>query len=52
MAESRADALQPAQHWWRITPERLLVALLAVEGVLLLSERFHWFAFNSRPEVR
>jgi beta-lactamase regulating signal transducer with metallopeptidase domain len=38
----------PASHhrWYRLTPDRLILALLAVEGFLLLSERFHWFAFN------
>ena len=35
-------------RWYRLTPERLLMGLLAVEGLLLLSERFRWFAFNER----
>jgi hypothetical protein len=30
----------------QLTPDRLLIALLAMEGFLLLSERFRWFAFN------
>ena len=30
------------------TPGRLLVALLAVEGGLLFSERLQWFAFNEK----
>ena len=29
-----------------LTPDRVLVALLPIEGLLLLSERFRWFAFN------
>jgi hypothetical protein len=33
-------------RWCRLTPERLVVGLLAVEGLLLLSEWFQWFAFN------
>lgn len=35
-------------RWYRVTPGRLLPLLLAVEGFLWLSERFHWFAFNQR----
>ena len=42
---------QPAapsrRRWFRPTPGRLvLLVLLAVEGLLWLSERFQWFAFN------
>ena len=33
-------------RWYRLTPERVVVALLAVEGLLWLSERFRWFSFN------
>jgi hypothetical protein len=29
------------------TPGHFLAGLLAVEGLLFLSERFHWFAFNT-----
>jgi hypothetical protein len=32
--------------WYRLTPDRLVTGLLAVEGFLLLSEWFGWFAFN------
>ena len=39
-----ADALAP--RWFVPTPGRLLVLLLAVEGLLWLSERFRWFPFN------
>jgi hypothetical protein len=34
-------------RWYRPTPGRLLGVLLAVEGLLLLSERFRWFLFNA-----
>jgi hypothetical protein len=34
--------------WHRPTPGRLLVVLLAAEGILLLSERFQWFPFNEK----
>jgi hypothetical protein len=36
----------PKLRWFHLTPGRLLVVLLAVEAVLLLSERFRWFPFN------
>jgi hypothetical protein len=32
--------------WFHPTPDRLLIGLLAVEGLLWLSERFQWFRFN------
>ncbi len=38
------DASNP--RWYRFTAERLILALLVVEGLLWLSERFQWFAFN------
>lgn len=34
-------------RWYQPSPGRLIVVLLAVEGILLLSERFQWFAFNN-----
>jgi hypothetical protein len=37
---------KPKLRWFRLTPDRLVVGLLVVEGFLVLSERFHWFAFN------
>ncbi len=33
-------------RWYRLTPDRCVLGLLAVEGLLLLSEWFGWFAFN------
>ena len=33
-------------RWYHLTPDRLIVALLPVEGLLWLSERFQWFGFN------
>ena len=46
-----ADQLDKASEksrlrWYRFTPDRLILALLPVEGVLWLSERFQWFGFN------
>jgi len=43
-----AETKPPKLRWFHPTPGRLLIALLAVEGVLLLSERFQWFAFNEK----
>jgi MFS family permease len=38
----------PASHhrWYRLTPDRLLIGLLAIACLLWLSERFRWFQFN------
>jgi hypothetical protein len=41
-----SPAPTPRPRWFHLTPDRLIVGLLAVEGFLLLSERFQWFAFN------
>jgi len=43
MSESR-----PNRRWYHITPDRLIIGLLAVEGFLFLSEWFQWFAFNEK----
>ena len=43
-----ADAPQEKarRRWLRITPDRVVVAVLALEGFLLASAWFRWFAFN------
>ena len=41
-----AACQESRRRWFRLTPGRLLLVLLAVEGFLWLSERFQWFAFN------
>ena len=44
-----SDAPQVAnspRRWFRPTPDRVVLALLAVEAFLILSERFGWFPFN------
>jgi hypothetical protein len=33
-------------RWYRPTPDRAVLALLVLEGFLLLSQRYEWFAFN------
>jgi hypothetical protein len=43
-----ADAPTRHRRWYRFTPVHCLLALLAVEGFLLLSERFVWLAFNEK----
>ena len=42
-----ADAPEKARRrWFRITPDRCVVAILALEGFLLLSAWLRWFPFN------
>ena len=36
----------PQSCWFRLTPDRVVALLLALEGFLWLSERSHWFSFN------
>jgi hypothetical protein len=45
MLSIMADALKPRSY--RLTPDRLILGLLAVEALLWLSERFQSFAFNT-----
>ena len=33
-------------RWYRLTPDRCVLGLLALEGFLLLSAWFRWFPFN------
>jgi hypothetical protein len=40
------DASQPKPRWYRLTPDRLILGLLAVEAFLLLSQWGGWFPFN------
>ena len=37
---------QARRRWFRITPDRCVLGLLALEGFLLLSAWFRWFPFN------
>jgi len=36
---------KPKRRWYRLTPERLVLGLLAVQVFLFLSDRFQWLAF-------
>ena len=45
-AAVQPDGQSPKRRWYRITPDRFLIALPPIEGLLLLSERFRWFPFN------
>lgn len=40
-----ADAA-PNPRWYRLTPDRIVIGLLAVECLLWMSEPFQWFSFN------
>jgi uncharacterized protein (TIGR03067 family) len=46
--ECSLSAARPTGDWYRVTPGRLVLALLAAQGLLLMSERFRWFAFNEQ----
>jgi len=37
----------PKPCWYRLTPDRIVIGLLIVEGLLWLSERFQWFGVNN-----
>ena len=37
-----ADPAPPKRRWFHLTPDRLVLVLLAVEGSLLFAERFGW----------
>ena len=37
---------QPRTRWFHLTPGRFVVALLAVEVLLWLSERFGWLGWH------
>ena len=41
-----AEKSKPRLRWFHLTPDRFVVGLFALEGFLLLSERYQWFAFN------
>ncbi|NQU26556.1 MAG: hypothetical protein HQ567_35175, partial [Candidatus Nealsonbacteria bacterium] len=36
----------PKPRWYHPTPDKFLIALLPILGLLFLSERFTWFPFN------
>jgi hypothetical protein len=40
------DAAKP--RWYRPTPDRLVLVLLATEVLLWLSQRYGWFGFDQR----
>ena len=39
---------RPKPRWYHLTPDRFLIGLLLVVGVLFVSEWFCWFPFNER----
>ena len=44
--EGMVNAPGSKPRWYRLTPDRFLLALLALELFLLLSQWFCWFPFN------
>ena len=40
------QGMRNVRRWFRLTPDRVVLALLAVEVLLILSECFGWFPFN------
>jgi hypothetical protein len=46
VTEPLSTTPQPNHRWFHPTPDRFLTALLALEGLLLLSKHFRWFPFN------
>ncbi len=45
-APKPTDRQSPKPRWYHPTPDRLLIALLPIIGLLWLSEQFRWFPFN------
>ena len=45
-AGDMSHAAAPNLRWYHLTPGRVVVALLVIEGLLWLSERLQWFPFN------
>lgn len=37
---------EPKRRWYRLTPDRFVIALLVIECLLWLSDRFQWLGFN------
>lgn len=47
-SQSLEKPVKRKHRWYQPTPGRFILGLLLVEGFLLLSEQFQWFAFNER----
>lgn len=50
MAETSPISVSPGRklRWYLPTPPALVFIVLAMQGVLFLSEQYHWFWFNER----
>lgn len=46
MPPDQPTTQSPKCRWFHLTPARLLIISLLVEGILMMSDRFQWFAFN------
>ena len=47
MSDAPQSSCKIRCRWFRSAPDRVVLALLPLEGLLILSERFGWFAFNA-----
>ena len=43
---------KPTRRWYHLTPDRLIIALLVGQVLLLLSDRFQWFPFKKLQALR
>jgi hypothetical protein len=46
MADAPERTCKASRRWFRLTPDRCVLGLLALEGFLLLSAWLRWFPFN------
>lgn len=46
ITEPQPTVPPPKRRWYHMTPDRVVIAFLAVEVLLWLFDRFHWFGFN------
>ncbi len=46
VTEPQPAVPKPNRRWYRLTPDRVVIALLVVECLLWLSERFGWLAWH------
>ena len=47
VTEPQPAVPESTRRWLRLAPDRLILTLVAVQGLLYLSERFQWFPFNA-----
>ncbi len=47
MSDAPESTCKTRRRWFRSAPDRVVLALLPLEGLLILSEWFRWFPFNA-----